>query len=117
MSNAGGSSKYVCLYDVVEKVMLRRFQLSSNRSLDGVLDQLNSSNITDGGPLDLIADAASDEEDSPGGSPFLPCTLTAALQHHTETQHACRSPQGQVGSARDTNAGSHPCSSCGPIAD
>ena len=39
---AGGSSKYVCLYDVAERVMLRRFQVSHNKSLDGVLDQLNS---------------------------------------------------------------------------
>lgn len=38
---AGGNSKYVCVYDTSEKVMLRRFQLSSNRSLDGVLDKLN----------------------------------------------------------------------------
>ena len=26
---AGGSTKYVCMYDVDEKVMLRRFQVSS----------------------------------------------------------------------------------------
>lgn len=60
---AGGASKYVCLYDVAEKVMLRRFQISANRSLDGVLDQLNSKNITDAGPLDLIQDSASDDDD------------------------------------------------------
>lgn len=60
---AGGASKYVCIYDVVERVMLRRFQISANKSLDGVLDQLNSKNITDAGPLDLIADAPSDDED------------------------------------------------------
>lgn len=34
--------RYVCLYDVAERVMLRRFQISHNKSLDGVLDQLNS---------------------------------------------------------------------------
>ena len=60
---AGGASKYVCLYDVAERVMLRRFQISANRSLDGVLDQLNSRNLTDAGPLDLIQDAPSDDED------------------------------------------------------
>jgi WD40 repeat protein len=110
---AGGRSKYVCVYDVAERVLLRRFQVSGcgvavcvscrggwstgrgaelcvsvcawcgsstpcrrphtlpsllpacpcctaraqvthNRSLDGVLDQLNSKNLTDAGPLQLI---------------------------------------------------------------
>ena len=32
----------MCLYDVAERVMLRRFQISNNKSLDGVLDMLNS---------------------------------------------------------------------------
>ena len=53
----------MCLYDVAERVMLRRFQISANRSLDGALDQLNSRNLTDAGPLDLIQDAPSDDED------------------------------------------------------
>lgn len=50
--------------------MSRVIQVSKNRSLDGVLDQLNSSNITDAGPADLIADAASDDDTEllgPGG--------------------------------------------------
>lgn len=38
--------RYVCLYDVQERVMLRRFQVSHNRSLDGVLDMLSSRNMT-----------------------------------------------------------------------
>jgi periodic tryptophan protein 2 len=70
---AGGSSKYVCMYDVNERVMLRRFQITYNKSLDGVLDQLNSKNMTDAGPLDQINDDASDLEEeanilsAPGG--------------------------------------------------
>ena len=43
--------------------MLRRFQISANRSLDGVLDQLNSKHVTEAGPLDLIDDS-SDEDDT-----------------------------------------------------
>ena len=60
---AGGSSKYVCMYDVNERVMLRRFQITHNRSLDGVLDQLNSRNMTDAGPLDQIDDEPSDDDE------------------------------------------------------
>ncbi|KAM1011499.1 hypothetical protein ACFX13_047602 [Malus domestica] len=53
---AGGSSKYICMYDVADQVLLRRFQITHNVSLDGVLDFLNSKNMTDAGPLDLIDD-------------------------------------------------------------
>ena len=50
---AGGLSKYVCVYDTKEKVMLRRFQTTKNKSVDGVLDTLNSKNMTDAGPLQV----------------------------------------------------------------
>lgn len=33
--------------------MLRRFQITTNRSLDGVLDVLNSKHMTDAGPLQV----------------------------------------------------------------
>ena len=38
-------------------------QISHNKSLDGVLDQLNSKNVTEAGPADLLDDAASDEDE------------------------------------------------------
>ncbi|KAH6800621.1 periodic tryptophan protein 2 [Perilla frutescens var. hirtella] len=60
---AGGSSKYICMYDVAEQVLLRRFQITHNLSLDGVLDFLNSKNMTEAGPLDLIDDNDSDAEE------------------------------------------------------
>ncbi|KAK9281854.1 hypothetical protein L1049_004760 [Liquidambar formosana] len=60
---AGGSSKYICMYDVADQVLLRRFQITHNLSLDGVLDFLNSKNMTEAGPLNLIDDDNSDEED------------------------------------------------------
>ncbi|CAB4303254.1 unnamed protein product [Prunus armeniaca] len=60
---AGGSSKYICMYDVADQVLLRRFQITHNLSLDGVLDFLNSKNMTDAGPLDLIDDDNSDTEE------------------------------------------------------
>lgn len=44
----------MCIYDAAERVLLRRFQTTTNRSLDGVLDTLNSKNMTDAGPLQLI---------------------------------------------------------------
>ncbi|XP_043721408.1 periodic tryptophan protein 2 [Telopea speciosissima] len=60
---AGGSSKYICMYDVVDQVLLRRFRITHNLSLDGVLDYLNSKKMTEAGPLDLIDDDNSDVEE------------------------------------------------------
>lgn len=44
-------------------MLIRRFQVTHNLSLDGVLDVLNSKNMTDAGPLDLIDDNDSDAEE------------------------------------------------------
>ncbi|KAF8406971.1 hypothetical protein HHK36_006092 [Tetracentron sinense] len=60
---AGGSSKYICMYDVADQVLLRRFQITHNLSLDGALDFLNSKKMTEAGPLDLIDDDNSDAEE------------------------------------------------------
>ncbi|KAK9666312.1 hypothetical protein RND81_14G176600 [Saponaria officinalis] len=60
---AGGNSKFICMYDIAEQVLLRRFQITHNLSLDGVLDKLNSKNMTEAGPLDLIDDYNSDIEE------------------------------------------------------
>nr|CAD1824141.1 unnamed protein product [Ananas comosus var. bracteatus] len=60
---AGGNSKYICMYDVADQVLLRRFQITRNLSLDGVLDFLNSKKMTDAGPIDLIDDENSDVDD------------------------------------------------------
>ena len=38
---AGGNSKYVCIYEISQKILLKKFQVSFNRSLDGVLDEVS----------------------------------------------------------------------------
>ena len=43
----GGNSKNICLYDIRNKLLLRRYAITQNRSLDGVLHKLNSKNIKD----------------------------------------------------------------------
>lgn len=57
---AGGNSKYVCIYEVSQRILLKKFQISFNRSLDGVLDQLNSKNLGATGTIDQERD--SDDE-------------------------------------------------------
>ncbi|RHZ62420.1 hypothetical protein Glove_340g34 [Diversispora epigaea] len=51
---AGGNSKYICLYDVKEKLLIKKFQISHNLSLDGIREFLNSKYMTEAGPLNLI---------------------------------------------------------------
>mmetsp|Transcript_6925 Transcript_6925/g.8609 ORF Transcript_6925/g.8609 Transcript_6925/m.8609 type:complete len:483 (-) Transcript_6925:30-1478(-) len=57
---AGGKSKYICIYHVKQQVLVRKFQVSHNLSLDGMVDFLDSRLLTDAGPSELIDDDDSD---------------------------------------------------------
>lgn len=60
---AGGNSKNVCLYDIRNKLLLNRYALTQNRSLDGVLLQLNSKGVKNGvaeHELDIDSDLEED---------------------------------------------------------
>lgn len=48
---AGGNSKYICIYEVSQQILLKKFQVTFNRSLDGVLNELHSKHLGDGGPI------------------------------------------------------------------
>jgi periodic tryptophan protein 2 len=37
---AGGNSKYVCIYEISQQMLVKKFQMSHNRSLDGILDEV-----------------------------------------------------------------------------
>lgn len=62
---AGGNSKYICLYSVASGVLLRKFTISINLSLDGTQEYLSSRALTEAGPAGLIdtQGEASDLED------------------------------------------------------
>lgn len=62
---AGGNNNSICLYDVANEVLLKRFVVSRNMSLNGTMEFLNSGRLTEAGSLDLIDDAGenSDLED------------------------------------------------------
>ena len=51
---AAGRSKYVCLYSVRVKVLVKKYQLSFNRSLDGIVDVTNSRDVVDGIHIDTV---------------------------------------------------------------
>lgn len=77
---AGGNSKYICIYEVSQRMLVKKFQITFNRSLDGVLDELNSKQLGDGGPVNTDPNINFDDPqhntDLPGakrledGSPF-----------------------------------------------
>ncbi|KAI5955532.1 PWP2 [Candida theae] len=52
---AAGNNNSICMYDIESEVMLKRFIVSENMSIDGTLQYLNSRKITDSGiNADLI---------------------------------------------------------------
>jgi periodic tryptophan protein 2 len=63
---AGGRTKYICLYAVGPKLLLRKWQISHNRSHDGVLDKLNSKQLGEGGRA--LSDIVQDDPDAEGNA-------------------------------------------------
>lgn len=60
---AGGNSKYVCIYHAGQQILLKRFEITRNLSLDAMQDLLNSRDITESGvPRQLINDVDSDDD-------------------------------------------------------
>jgi len=59
---AGGSSKYVVIYDRKEGVMVKKFQISENLSLDGTEEMLDNRKMTEAGPTDSF-DRQGEESD------------------------------------------------------
>eukprot|EP00127_Corallochytrium_limacisporum_P007050 Clim_evm10s241 gene=Clim_evmTU10s241 len=59
----GGRSKYVCIYAVKEQILVRRMEITRNKSLDGVQDELNSKKVTEFGTLDTMDVDSGDESD------------------------------------------------------
>jgi len=59
---AGGTSKWICLYDVETGGLINKFSVSENLSLDGTQRFLNSKDMTEAGPKQLL-NTQGDESD------------------------------------------------------
>lgn len=53
---AGGNSRFICLYDIENKILVKKFQTSHNRSIEGVIDYIDSREID-------LGEYESEEED------------------------------------------------------
>ncbi|KAL1574274.1 periodic tryptophan protein [Candida albicans] len=60
---AAGNNNSICMYDIENEVLLKRFIVSENMSLDGTLQFLNSSKITDAGTNSDLIDRAGELSD------------------------------------------------------
>ncbi|GME92995.1 unnamed protein product [Ambrosiozyma monospora] len=71
---AAGNNNSICLYDLPNEVLLKRFTVSLNMQLNGTLQFLNSKNMTEAGALDLIDEDGdfSDVEDRRRTDAMLP---------------------------------------------
>ncbi|TKR77582.1 hypothetical protein L596_018524 [Steinernema carpocapsae] len=58
----GGQSNYFCLYNVAERLILKKFRLTRNYSLDGVSLDVNFRKLTEYGNMELFDGSDSEDE-------------------------------------------------------
>ncbi|KAH9941703.1 WD40 repeat-like protein [Epithele typhae] len=104
---AGGNSKYVVIYDVAEAVMVKKFQISENLSLDGTEEFLDSRRVTEAGNLDLVDDRGDDSDLEDRMDTALPGAQRGDMskrRYHQEARTKCVrfSPTGRAWAAAST---------------
>ncbi|XP_029941900.1 periodic tryptophan protein 2 homolog [Salarias fasciatus] len=58
---AGGQSKFVCIYNVKEQMLLKKFEISCNLSFDAMEEFLDRRKMTEWGSLALVDEGAGEE--------------------------------------------------------
>nr|CAD7407640.1 unnamed protein product [Timema cristinae] len=91
---AGGQSKNVCIYNVQEALLIKKFEITQNRSFDAVDDFINRRKMTEFGNLALV-------EERETGRGWQHCPETARGE---EGRHGCSGVQtrGQAWAAATT---------------
>ena len=74
---AGGLSKHICIYHVDESLLMKKFEITQNRSFQGMDETINRRKITEFGPLANIEDREA------GTGLKLPGTKTADMSSRT----------------------------------
>jgi periodic tryptophan protein 2 len=62
---AGGNANFICLYSIAERVLLNRWQLSLDLTLDGTQDRLDSRRLTEAGAAELLDVFQNEDEMTP----------------------------------------------------
>lgn len=68
---AAGRSKNICIYSAEDLILMKKFEISCNKSFDGMEEFLDKRQMTEWGNLALI-DADDEDENNPGKSLALP---------------------------------------------
>lgn len=102
---AGGKSKFVCIYHIREGILLKKFEITQNLSLDGMNEFINRRNLTDFGNLALIEER--DQLEGGNVKVKLPGTLKndiGSRNYRPEVGVTCLkfSPSGQQWTAAST---------------
>ncbi|GFY51308.1 periodic tryptophan protein 2 homolog [Trichonephila inaurata madagascariensis] len=58
---AAGKSKFVCIYNVPQKILLKKFEITANLSFDAVEDFINRRHMTEFGNKELIEERMDEE--------------------------------------------------------
>jgi hypothetical protein len=117
----GGRSKWVVMYEVSQRMRIKRYQLSRNRAVGGTVDFLDSRMLTEAGPMELIDDDDGDSDREAEGRkgridktlpgmlppPTYAASWSSRLTTHTHTQQVSRwvssRPRGQRRSRSDAS--------------
>jgi len=102
---AGGNSKYVVMYGVREGIMLKKFQISENLSLDGTEEFLDSRLMTEGGgPIEDRGDASDLEDRRDYSLPGVQKGDLSKRRYRRDIRTKCVrfSPTGRVWAAAST---------------
>nr|XP_023648696.1 periodic tryptophan protein 2 homolog [Paramormyrops kingsleyae] len=59
---AGGQSKFVCIYSIKEQILVKKFEISCNLSLDAMEEYLDRRKMTEFGSLALLDEGVGDGE-------------------------------------------------------
>ncbi|XP_051982558.1 PWP2 small subunit processome component [Xyrauchen texanus] len=57
---AGGQSKFVCIYNITEQVLMKKFEISCNLSLDAMEEFLDRRKMTEFGSLSILDEGTGD---------------------------------------------------------
>lgn len=74
---AGGTSKFICIYNVQEQILLKKFEITQNRSFDCMDETINRRKMTEFGNMALV------EDRSDGTAVKLPGTKARDMSSRT----------------------------------
>ncbi|GAB1610565.1 periodic tryptophan protein 2 homolog [Argonauta hians] len=104
---AAGRSKNVCIYSVDDQILVKKFEISCNKSFDGMEEFLDRRQMTEWGNIELIDEADDDDDAAAAKAISLPGVKRGDMSsRHWKPQvrvcSVCFSPTGRAWAATTT---------------